>query len=609
MCGIAGIISLNNISDKLIKSIMNLEYRGYDSCGIALMNGTGKTTVRKNVGAVGEVQEKERFSELKGNVGIAHTRWATHGGVTKANAHPHTSCEGAFSITHNGIISNYSALRADLERKKHKFKSETDTEVIAHLIEAFYKKTGSVEKAFVTAMKSLEGTYAVAMISVYETNRIYCARKESPLIIGLGSDANYIGSDFNAFIEHTKSAVIMDDDEYAIISPDSYSLKRLSTGESVTRQVQEIMWDSEMAQKGGFPHYMLKEIYEQPQVVLNAMDIDRAKIREMAEKIAAMKKFYLTGVGTTFYASQFGQYYFSEYAGITPNIVSSDEFGFLAHIDEDTFVLAASQSGETYDTISALRHAKKMGATTGAIVNVMGSSIARLVDHLVLQGSGPEICVISTKAALAQMVILARIALETGLVRKYITQRDYNRHNKELRAIPAAIERMLNEKSGFIHTIAKEHSHIRHWLFLGRGRYYPIAMESALKMKEVAYVHAEGMPSGFLKHGTIALVDKDLNSVVFMPPEEEKELYNLTLSSAEEIRARDGYVLGLVYESKGGVDKKLPFSDQIALPKAPVFTAPLLEMVVAQLLSYFTATTLKRNIDRPRALAKSVTVS
>lgn len=608
MCGIAGIVALDNISEKLIGAIKNLEYRGYDSCGVAIMNGSSRPTIRKNVGAVSDVQEKERFSEISGNVGIAHTRWATHGGVTKENAHPHPSCDGLFMVTHNGIISNYTKLRDDLHKKKHKFTSETDTEVVAHLVEEHYKKTKSVEKAFISALRELEGTYAIALISTYESDRIYCARKESPLIIGLGVDANYLGSDFNAFIEHTKSAVIMDDDEYAVITPNSYSLRRISTGESVTRAVQEIMWDSEMAQKGGFPHYMLKEIYEQPQVVTNAMEIDRATIREMAEEIASKRNFFLTGVGTTFYVSQYGQYYFSKYAGISPNIVSSDEFGFLAHLDDDTAVLACSQSGETYDTITALRHAKSRGASIGAIVNVMGSSIARMVDHLVLQGSGPEICVISTKAALSQMVILSRIALETGLIRKHISEREFEKHIKELRELPEAIDKILNEKSGFIHTIAKNHSHIPHWLFLGRGRYYPIAMESALKMKEVSYVHAEGMPCGFLKHGTIALIDDNLNSVVFVPPEEDKELYDLTLSSAEEIKARKGYVLGLtIGPSKSA--KNLPFTEMLELPKAPMFTAPLLELIAAQLLSYFTAVTLKRNIDRPRALAKSVTVA
>jgi glucosamine--fructose-6-phosphate aminotransferase (isomerizing) len=319
------------------------------------------------------------------------------------------------------------------------------------------------------------------------------------------------------------------------------------------------------------------------------------------------KKLFITGVGTTFYVAQLGQYYFSQYSGITPMVISSDEFRFLAQVDKGSVVLALSQSGETYDTLTALRYSKSLKATTAAIVNVMGSTMARTVDHLILQKAGPEICVISTKAALSQMIILARIALEAGIMNRRITARQAKAYEREMRKAPAAIEKILNEKSGFIHTIAKNHSHIRHWLFLGRGKYYPIARESALKMKEVAYVHAEGMPSGFLKHGTIALIDKRLNSVVFTPPEEDKELFKLTLSSAEEIKARGGYTLGITFKSKS--KEPLPFTDQIVLPKMPSFTAPFMEMVAAQLLSYFTATTLKRDIDRPRSLAKSVTVA
>ncbi len=607
MCGIAGIVALEDISARLVQSIRNLEYRGYDSCGIAMLNGSGKIKISKNIGSVEEVCEKENFGRLKGSVGIAHTRWATHGGVTKSNAHPHMSCDNGFSIAHNGIISNHEKLRTRLKNAGHRFRSTTDTEVIVHLVEDWHRKVKSVEKAFVAAMRELDGTYAVILVTGHEPDRIYCARNESPLLIGLGDYVNYIGSDLNAFIDHTKNAVFMEDKEYAIVTHDSCILKRISDGETMSRQVQELMWDSEMAQKGGFPHYMLKEIYEQPQVVHNALDIDPELVEGFARMALEKKTLHITGVGTTFYVSQIGQYYFSRYAGVTPMVISSDEFRFLAQVDKDTAIIAVSQSGETYDTLNALRYGKSHHATTGAIVNVMGSSMARMVDQMILQGSGPEICVISTKAALSQMIILARIAMAAGVMNGRITAKQARGYEAQLRELPAAIENVLNEKSGFIHTIAQQQSHIKHWLFLGRGRYYPVARESALKMKEVSYVHAEGMPSGFLKHGTIALIDENLNSVVFAPPEEEKELYKLTLSSAEEIRARDGYVLGLTFKQKK--KEKLPFTEQIVLPKTPPFTAPFLQMVVAQLLSYFTATTLKRNIDRPRSLAKSVTVA
>ncbi len=607
MCGISGVVSHNEISSRLIDSIKSLEYRGYDSCGVAILNGKSKTIVRKDIGSVDEVRESVQLDDLQGFTGIAHTRWATHGGVTRENAHPHSSCDGKFSITHNGIISNYTTLRAKLKKKGHTFLSATDTEVIVHLIEDYFKETGSVEEALLLAVKELEGAYAVALVTPHEPDKIYCARMESPLIIGLGDDANYIGSDFNAFIAYTKNAIVMEDNEYAIVTHNGYSLKNITTRKEISRPIQRILWDHKMAQKGGYPHYMLKEIHEQPSVVHSALDIDQQQIDDLASEIDRKKQVVLTGVGTTFYVTQLGQYYFSEYAGFTPNLVSSDEFKFLSKVDKDTIVLATSQSGETYDTLSALKYAKQNGATTAAIVNVMGSSMARLVDHLVLQGSGPEICVISTKAALSQMILLARLALSVGLLRENITKRQYSTYQSQLRKLPDIIDKVVNEKSGFIHNVAKEQSHIRHWLFLGRGRYYPVARESALKMKEVAYVHAEGMPSGFLKHGTIALIDDDLNSVIFMPTEQEKELYELALSSAEEIKARDGYVLGITFESKKA--RELPFTDCISLPQAPPLIAPFVELIAAQLLSYYTATTLKRNIDKPRALAKSVTVA
>jgi glucosamine--fructose-6-phosphate aminotransferase (isomerizing) len=606
MCGIAGITSLGDIGPRLVKCIHNLEYRGYDSCGIAMVNGGAEVHVLKNTGSVAEVSEKERFTSLSGATGIAHTRWATHGSVTKENAHPHLSCGRDFSITHNGIISNHERLRGRLARDGHKFLSQTDTEVIVHLVEDYFRGTKSVEKAFVAAIRELEGTYAVAMITTHEPDKIFAVRKESPLILGLGGDANYVASDFNAFIDHTKRAVFIEDGEYAVLTHDSHIIRNISTGEAVARDVIELPWDSEMAQKGGFPHYMLKEIYEQPTVVNTALDIDQAKIVALAELIAE-RPTTLTGVGTTFYVAQFAQYMFSRLAGISPQAISSDEFRFLAQVNQKSLVLAISQSGETYDTLSALRHAKAHGAATAAIVNVMGSSMARMVDSLILQASGPEICVLSTKAALAQMLILARVALETGVINKTITRKVAQARLKDLRALPSAIERTLNERSGFIHTIAKAQSHINHWLFLGRERYYPVARESALKMKEVSYVHAEGMPSGFLKHGTIALIDEKLNSVMFMPPKEEKELYDLSLSSVEEIRARGGYILGFMMDEKG--KRPAQFSDIIWLPKTPAFTAPFMQMVAAQLLAYFTAVTLKRNIDRPRSLAKSVTVA
>lgn len=616
MCGISGIAGFKNIGIPLLDSIRHLEYRGYDSCGIAILGSHG-IEVRKNIGSVDEVNERERLSEPDGKVGIAHTRWATHGGVTKENTHPHLSCKGDFALVHNGIISNYQELKKELIKEGHKFHSETDTEVIVHLVEKYFKlskgaesSSGSaqvIEKAFIKAIKRLEGTYAVAMVTIYEKDKIFCAKKESPLVIGIGGDTNYIGSDFNAFIDYTKNAVVLDDDEYAIISKDRYFIKNITNGETVRKKITEIHWDSDMAKKGGYPHYMLKEIYEQPQCVINALQVDKLLIKKISDMVIESKKTYLIGVGTTYYVSLMGEYQFSSVAGIFTPAISSDEFKNLAHIDKDTLVIALSQSGETYDTLNALKYAKNKGAKTAAIVNVMGSSIARLVDHTILQGSGPEICVISTKAALSQMIILLMVAIEIAVRNKKLTVKNKTEIERHISHLPEIIQRVLNEKSGFIHTIAQKYSHINNWLYLGRGKYYPIALESSLKMKEVAYVHAEGMPAGFLKHGTIALIDENLYSIMFMPPKSDEDLYRLSSGSAEEIKARKGFIIGFHFGDKRESEKL--FNEEIVLPKVPDIIAPFLELVVAQLFAYFTAVALKRNIDKPRSLAKSVTVA
>jgi len=605
MCGINGVVGLNNISEALFQGIRNLEYRGYDSCGIALMNKSN-LMVRKNTGGVEEFFRKGNILSEKGKTGIAHTRWATHGMVTHDNTHPFTSCDGTFALVHNGIISNYRFLRDGLIGEGHIFRSETDTEVIPHLLEKYYKKHESVEKALVKTLNLLEGTFAVAMISTYHPDQIFCARRESPLMLGIGDELKFVGSDFNAFIDYTKNAVIIEDDEYAILSRDSYVVKNFLTQEEVVKPITKIEWDSETAKKAGYPHYMLKEIYEQPQTINTALELDSNLMDEVVDMIDASDNTYFVGVGTTFYVAKFSKYLFSSLADLFIPALSSDEFVSLAKVDSKSLVLTVSQSGETFDTIRALKFAKSKGAKTAAVVNVMGSSIPRLVDKVILQGSGPEICVISTKAAFAQMIILTLLALKLGLKKKKIKRREYDASIAVLCELPEVIQNILNERSGFIHRIANNYSKVKNWLYLGRGIYYPIALESALKMKEVAYVHAEGMPGGFLKHGTLAMIDQDVNSIVFVPPRSDKALYESTIHTVEEIRARSGFVLG-VHFNEGSKNKDL-FNEEIILPNVKPIVAPFVQLVIGQLFAYFTAISLKRNIDKPRSLAKSVTV-
>ncbi len=598
MCGISGIVGQSAISGALLESIRNLEYRGYDSCGVAVVNRSG-LTVRKDVGTVDEVHRRASLSGIEGAVGIAHTRWATHGAVTQDNAHPHTSCEGDFAVVHNGIIANYRHLREELVSEGHEFRSATDTETIVHLIEKYYRSMGSLERAFVKALGRLEGSFAVAMVSIHEPDRIYCARFESPLLIGTRPDATYLGSDVNAFLGFTRSVIALEDGQYAILLPGQVAVKDLATRQIQAKTCLEIDWNVESAQKGGHPHFMIKEIHEQPQTVVRALEVDPGAIEGLAELIARHRRTYLVGVGTTYYVAQMAQYYFSALAHVFVPVISSDEFRSLAHVDADTLVIAISQSGETYDTLDAIRFAKERGARTAAICNVMGASLPRLVDHAIIQGSGPEICVVSTKAALGQIVVLVRVAAALGR----LSGETDEAVTRDLRMLPDAIQELLDERTGDIAALATRHSHIRNWLFLGRGIYYPVALESALKMKEVTYLHAEGMPAGFLKHGTLSLIDKDFYTVMLTPAKQEGALYTATLGNAEEVKARGGYLIGSLSEDGGEV-----FDEHIRLPKAPALLAPVLHLVALQLFAYFTAVALDRNVDRPRSLAKSVTV-
>mgnify|MGYP001411564511 CR=1 FL=1 len=606
MCGISGAVGLKNISELLFEGIRNLEYRGYDSCGVALMDKT-HLVIKKDIGGVEEFYRKHNVLQLKSKIGIAHTRWATHGKVTQNNTHPFVSRDSNFAVVHNGIISNYLPLKAQLQKEGFKFNSETDTEVLAHLLEKFYKRSRDVEKALAKMLNVVEGTFALAFISSYVPGQIFCAKRESPLMLGIGDEIKFIGSDFNAFIDHTKNAVILDDGEYAILSRDTYVVKDLLTNEEVSKPIVKIEWDSETSKKGGYPHYMLKEIYEQPQTISNALDLEASGLDEIVNLFVKSRSSYLLGVGTTYYVAKYANYVFSNLAQEFFPSISSDEFQALANLNKQSLVFSISQSGETFDTLSALKHAKSRGAKTAAVVNVMGSSISRLVDKVVLQGSGPEICVISTKAALSQMVIITLLAMKLALKKKVVTRKVYNQNLQALKELPEIIQGILNERSGFIHRLANKYSQRRNWLYLGRGIYYPIALEAALKMKEVAYVHAEGMPAGFLKHGTLAMIDDDVSSIVFVPPREDKALYEATLHSIEEIRARSGFVLGIHF-SEQGKNRNL-YSEELILPNVHSLTAPLVQLVIGQLFAYFTATSLKRNIDKPRSLAKSVTVA
>ena len=604
MCGISGIVHSENVGRNLFNSIRNLEYRGYDSCGMAMLS-KGEFDIRKNIGGIDEVNAIEQLDKMNGMIGIAHTRWATHGGVTQANAHPHLSYKREFVIVHNGIFSNYQELREQLMDQDVVFESLTDTEVFVNLLEASYSESNDLEKAFLAALKKIEGSYSIVMLSAHDPEHLYCVKKGSPLLLGLGEGCNYVGSDLNAFLEYTRQAIVLDDGEYVVLGRDDYQIRDVQTGEVTEKSVLHIDWDVETSKKGGYSHYMLKEIFDEPQAILQALKIPSEQISILARMFTEASRAYFMGVGTTFYVANISQYYFSTLAGQYYASVSSDEFSIVT-VEPGDLVLALSQSGETFDTKISLEYAKISGAQTAAIVNVMGSAISMMVDNVIMQGSGPEICVVSTKAALAQAFIMLRVALELGMMKGCLSQDVYQKHQEDLELFPELVQKILNEQSGFVRNIARDTSHVEHWLFLGCDIYYPVAMESALKMKEVTYQHAEGMPAGFLKHGTLSMVEKALHSLFFVPPMGQKVLHDRTLIAMEQVKARGGTVIGIIFQ---GDERALAACDQVVeLPEMNLLCAPLAQMIMAQMFAYYAALDLGRNIDKPRNLAKSVTV-
>jgi glucosamine--fructose-6-phosphate aminotransferase (isomerizing) len=605
MCGISGVTGKSDVVRTLFESIKNLEYRGYDSCGLAVVQ-KGEVAVRKNTGGVDEVNQKEHLTGMQGTTGIAHTRWATHGGVTRINAHPHSSADGLFSLVHNGIINNYRELRAELESQGVTFASETDTEVAVQLVAHIHRTLGNVEESFRQALLRLQGTYAIAMITAIEPHVIFCAREGSPLALGFSKQGNFVASDVNAFLPYTRDALLLEDGEYALVTPDDARVMRLRDRQPVQRKHMKIEWDAETSRKGGYSHYMLKEIFDQPRTVLNAMHIPQQEIDALAESIQASRQTYLMGVGTTHFVGQVAQYFFSQLAGRFIPAVSADEFRDLAVIGPGDLLISISQSGETFDTRQGVEYAKSRGAATASIVNVMGSSLSLMTDQVILQGSGPEICVVSTKAALAQMVILLRVALALGQRTGHIDAGVARSYAEALADFSPTVQRALNELSGFVRNLADRTVKYHNWLVMGRGIYYAVAQEAALKMKEVTYLHVEGLPAGFLKHGTLSLVDEHMASLFLVPPPALKELHALTVHAIEQVKARGGPVFAFYFESDTKTTALL--TDGVALPDVSPAVSPFMMLVVAQLFSYFCALKLGRSIDKPRNLAKSVTV-
>jgi glucosamine--fructose-6-phosphate aminotransferase (isomerizing) len=607
MCGIVGYIGPRQASELLVSGLRRLEYRGYDSAGVATLDGT-RLTVVKASGKLAVLEQKLRETPATGTVGIGHTRWATHGPPSTENAHPHTDQTGRIACIHNGIIENASSLRKALEARGHTFHGQTDTEVLAHLVGELYE--GDLEHAVATALAEVDGAYGLAFVSTEEPGLIVAARKGSPLLLGVGDGEYFLASDATALIQYTRSVVYLDEGEMAIVTRDGYRIRTLKDVQ-VERPVATIDWDLATIERGGFDHFMLKEIFEQPETVENAMrghlleDEGSSRVHGLKmsdEQLKGVRRIVITACGTSWHSALIGEYLIEEMARIPVEVEYASEFRYRNPVvDEGTLVIAISQSGETADTLAAIREAKRRGARTLGLVNVVGSSIAREVDGGLYLRAGPEVGVASTKAFTSQVVVLALVALRLGRLRNLsiLQGREFIR---AMQALPAQIRTIL-EQAPEIEALAERFKDAGNALFLGRGVNFPTALEGALKLKEISYVHAEGYPAAEMKHGPIALIDEHM-PVVFVAPQDA--VYQKVVSNMEEVRARGGRIIAVVNDCDAVVTK---LSDTcIVIPRTHDLLTPILSIVPLQLFSYYVAVKRGCNVDQPRNLAKSVTV-
>ncbi len=597
MCGIIGYIGRGNAAAVGLAALKKLEYRGYDSAGIAVLNTRG-IEIRKDKGKIDAINRKLNMNSMQGNIAILHTRWATHGPPTKRNAHPHLDCRGEIAIVHNGIIENYSSIKELLEKEGHTFSSETDSEVLAHLIEKFYR--GNLEEAVLKALQEVEGTYGMAVMHKNE-NKIVAARNGSPLIIGIGNNEMLIASDATAILEHTKKAVYLNDKEVAVVKQGGFSVKNLSN-ESIDKEVKEITWSLEQIEKKGFKHFMLKEIFEQPESMKNTIRgriKDRIKITVDID-MEKIKRIVITSCGTSWHSALIGKHIIERTAGIPVEVDYASEFRYRDPIiGEGDLLIAISQSGETADTLAAIKEAKKRGARTLGIINVVGSTIAREVDTGIYLHAGPEIGVASTKAFTSQILALTLFALYT---RQEMGMQINKNILNELKNIPEKAKMILDKKDE-IKTIAKEFFKSSNFLYLGRGINFPVALEGALKLKEISYIHAEGYPAAEMKHGPIALIDENM-PVVFIAT--KNGAYEKIISNMQEVKARGGKIIVVATE---GDERACSIADYVIhVPETMELLSPVVNVIPLQLLAYYIADMKGLDVDKPRNLAKSVTV-
>ena len=608
MCGIIGYIGREPAVPILIEGLKKLEYRGYDSSGVAVLEN-GRIEVRRSVGKLQNLENMLRSDFLSGRIGVGHVRWATHGRPSEENAHPHRA--GSVVVVHNGIIENYAALKKELLAQGRTFQSETDTEVIAHLIDASVSRGLALTDAVREAAARLKGAYAIAVIDERSPDMVVGARKGSPLVVGLGKAEFFIASDIPAILHRTRDMLFMNDDEMVALSDDGVRLTDLS-GREVSRDVTRVLWNPVMAEKGGYRHFMLKEIYEQPRAIMDTIrgrvssDSGAVHLEEMdipPERLDSVKKIFIVACGTSWHAGLAGKYMIEEMSRIPVEVDIASEFRYRKPIvGKDDLFIAITQSGETADTLAAMREARRRGAAVVAVCNVVGSTASREVDGVVYTHAGPEIGVASTKAFTAQLTALYMFGLYFGRLKAAMSEEDAKQKISDLMHLPILVERCLEQNETVEH-IAKKYFRAADFLYLGRGPNFPVALEGALKLKEISYIHAEGYPAGEMKHGPIALIDENMPVVVIAG---RNGVYDKIVANIEEVKARGGIVIALADEGDHEIAQR---ADHVVyVPSTNPLLMPIVMSVPLQLLAYHIAVLRGADIDQPRNLAKSVTV-
>jgi glucosamine--fructose-6-phosphate aminotransferase (isomerizing) len=609
MCGIVGYIGSQEASPILIEGLRTLEYRGYDSSGIAVFDS--KLNMVKSKGRLINLEDKLKVKDLEGVMGIGHTRWATHGEPSDHNAHPHMNESGTIALVHNGIIENYISLKEELIEKGYRFISETDTEIAVQLIDLYYKESNNLLEAVIAALHRIEGSFALAVVSESEPDKIIATRKDSPLVLGIGEGENFIASDVPAILRHTRKVYFIEDYEIAVVTKEDIVIMDMNQ-KRIKREIFNVTWDIQAAEKAGYEHFMLKEIYEQPKVIRDTltprlpMDQDDVYLdginleKEVLEKIT---RIYVIACGTAYYSGLIGKELIEKYARIPVIAEVASEFRYKDPIlDENTLMIVVSQSGETADTLAALRMAKKAGAHVLGVVNAVGSSISREADDVLYTWAGPEIAVASTKAYSAQLCAMYLISMKISLALGKLNVEDFRELRAALYQLPSQVEHIL-ENANLIEDMAKKHLNMKNVFYIGRGLDYAVAMEGALKIKEIAYLHAEPYPAGELKHGPIALIEE---GSLLMGLVGQESLFDKTVSNIKEVKARGASIMAIAMEGNKEVEQVA--EDVIYIPRTHWSLVPLLENIPQQLFAYYIAKNLGHDIDKPRNLAKSVTV-